>query len=159
MKAQPVLILKPNGDVAVPMDATDLLPIAKDASLAAILAAQALQVQTGDLAPLAKDASLAAILAAIDLQPKTATKAVQVTISLAGALVNAPVALGGLQNVYTITVRDLTGATIPTLRINGIAESPLALAKGEERSGLDATSLHISTVAGGGSLVLELLGR
>lgn len=143
MRAQPVLILKPNGDVAVPMDAADLAPL----------------VHTADLATLATDASLALILAALALQPKTATKAVQLTISLAAALVDAPVALGGLLNVFTVTVKDLTGATIPTLKINGIAESPLTLTKGEVRTGLNATMLHVSTAAGGGSLVLELLGR
>jgi hypothetical protein len=125
------------------MDATDLAPL----------------VHTADLATLATDASLALILASLALQPKTATKAVQVTISLAAALVDAPVDLGGLLNVFTVTVKDLTGATIPTLKINGIAESPLTLAKGEVRTGLNATTLHVSTAAGGGSLVLELLGR
>ena len=59
MRAQPVLILKPNGDVAIPLDPTDLIPIAKNASLLSILAAQALQPQAADLLPLAKEATLA----------------------------------------------------------------------------------------------------
>lgn len=156
MRAQPVLILKPNGDVAVPLDATDLVPI---------LAAQALQVKTTDLAPLATDASLTLIdakltqlLAALALQPKTATRAIQLTISLAAALLDFQLDLGGLTTIYEIAVRDLTGAVVPTLKINGFG-NPLALAKGEVRTGLNVTALHISTAAGGGSLVLELLGR
>lgn len=165
MRAQPVLILKPNGDVAVPVDPTDLAPIAKDTSLQAIIAAQANQVKTADLAPLAKDASLTLIdakltqiLAALAPLPKTATRATQVPVSLAAPLVDLPVDFGGLTTISEITVRDLTGPAIANLKINGFGNS-LALAKGEVRTGLNVTTLHVSTGGGGGSLVLELLGR
>ncbi len=87
------------------------------------------------------------------------TKVTRVTVNLGAALNNSAVALGTLTHVRTVTVADLTGAVVPTLKINGTGEFPLPLTKGEIRSGLDATSLHVSCAAGGGQLVLELAGR
>lgn len=48
MKAQPVLILKPNGDVAVPIEASDLGLLAKDASMALLAKDTSLQTLDAD---------------------------------------------------------------------------------------------------------------
>lgn len=101
----------------------------------------------------------ASILAALQALPKSSTKARQVTVDLAPVLADAPVAFGTLAKVHAVTVVDLTGAATPSLKINGTAEAALPLAKGQTRSGLLATTLHLSSPGGGGSLVLELHGE
>jgi hypothetical protein len=112
-----------------------------------------------DLEPLATEAALQALLTAVQALPRVTTKVHRVTISLANALANSAVALGTLTHVHAVTVADLTGAVVPTLKVNGIGETAVPLAKGEVRDGLDATTLHINCGAGGGTLVLELHGR
>lgn len=102
---------------------------------------------------------LQAVLTAIELQPRPNTKAREVVINLAAGLVDSPVALGTLTTVQAITVKDLTGAQVPTLKLGGAGESPLSLAKGDVRDGLSVTGLLINCAAGGGSLTLELHGR
>jgi len=99
------------------------------------------------------------ILDALAFLPRTSTRAVQVVVSLAAAMADAPVNLGGLTVVQSFTVKDLSGAVIPTIKLNGLVESPLSLAKGEVRSDLQITSLFLNCAAGGGSLTLELHGR
>lgn len=112
-----------------------------------------------DLAPLATEAALQAILTAVQALPRPSTKLHRVTISLANALVDSAVALGTLTRVHSVTVADLTGAVVPTLKVNGTAEVGVPLAKGEVRDQLEAQTLHVNCAAGGGNLVLELHGR
>lgn len=142
-KLTPVLIHGLDGQPRTPVIKADLAPIATEAT-----------AQT-----LGKDASLQALLVAVQALPRVSTKIHRVTISLAGALVDSIVALGTLTHVHAVTVADLTGAVIPTLKVNGVGETAVPLAKGEVRDQLDATTLHINCAAGGGSLVLELHGR
>lgn len=101
----------------------------------------------------------ASILAVLQALPKASTKARQVTVDLAPVLADAPVAFGTLAKVHAVTVVDLTGTVTPSLKINGTAEAALPLAKGQTRSGLMASTLHLSGPGGVGSLVLELHGE
>ena len=111
----------------------------------------------------AQHAELKALLAAqhgeLLAASQACTKVTRVTVNLAAALNDSAIALGTLTHVRTVTVADLTGAVVPTLKVNGTGEFPLPLVKGDVRTGLDATSLHVSCAAGGGQLVLELAGR
>lgn len=143
MKLTPVLILGVDGQPVTPASAADMELLAKDATLQG----------------LATEATAQALLTAIQALPRPSSKIHRVTVSLAGALNNQAVGLGTLTRVHAVTVADLTGAVIPTLRFNGIGEATIPLAKGEVRDGLDVSTLHVSCAAGGGSLVLELHGR
>lgn len=143
MQLTPVLILGLDGEPITPASAADMALLAKDATLQG----------------LATEATAQALLTAIQALPRPSSKVHRVTVSLAGALNNQAVGLGTLTRVHAVTVADLTGAVIPTLRFNGIGEATIPLAKGEVRDGLDVATLHVSCAAGGGSLVLELHGR
>lgn len=144
MKPTPVLILTPSGDVATPAQASDFLPLVKDASLA----------------PLAKDATLAALQAALlAVLPGPNTKITTVTVSLAAAVVDQAVSLGTLAHVETVVVKTLTGATA-TLKFGPTTEAPIPLAQGEARSNLSVTALFLNSPGGaGGTVTLELQGR
>ena len=95
----------------------------------------------------------------LDVLPRVATRIHRETISLADALADSAVGLGTLTHVHAVTVVDLTGTKVPTLKFNGTDEAAIPLAKGEVRDQLDMTALYVSCEAGGGSLVLELHGR
>lgn len=100
-----------------------------------------------------------AILDALNLQQRPSTKAREVVVNLAAGLADAAVALGTLTTVQAITVRDLTGNQVPTLKLGGAGESPLTLAKGDVFDGLSVSQLLIGCAAGGGTMTLVLFGR
>ncbi len=143
MKLTPVLVLGVDAQPVTPVQPADLVPQAKEATLQTV----------------AKEATAQALLAAIQALPRPSSKIHRVTVSLAGALNNQVVALGTLTRVHAVTVADLTGTVVPTLKFNGTGEVAIPLAKGEVRDGLDVSTLHVSCASGGGSLVLELHGR
>jgi hypothetical protein len=126
------------------------VPLAKDATLQAVLAG---------LGALAHEATVQALLAALQALPKSATKAHRVTLDLSAAQVDVPVPLGKLTEVSALTVVDLTGGVVPTLKLNGLDQDAIPLVKGETRGGLSLTTLHLNCAAGGGQVVLELRGR
>lgn len=150
MKLTPVLILGLDGQPITPASAADLVLLAREATAQAHLTA---------LQSLARESTAQALLTAIQALPRPSIKIHRVTVSLAGALNNQAVGLGTLTRVHAVTVVDLAGAVVPTLKFNGIGEATIPLAKGEVRDGLDVSTLHVSCAAGGGSLVLELHGR
>ncbi|HJV39993.1 MAG TPA: hypothetical protein VJ549_00540 [Geothrix sp.] len=118
---------------------------------------------TADMQPtinaigLLPQASLVQVI--LDAMPKASTKGRQVVVDLTAGLADVAVALGTLTTVQSITVRDLTGAQVPTLKLGAAAESPITLAKGDVIDGLSVTQLLLNCPAGGGSLTLVLLGR
>ncbi len=143
MKLTPVLVLGMDAQPVTPVQPGDLAPLAKDATLQAVV----------------KETTAQALLSAIEALPRPSTRVHRVTVSLATALNNQAVGLGTLTRVHGVVVVDLTGSVVPTLKFNGTGEAAIPLAKGEARSGLDVSTLHVSCAAGGGSLVLELAGR
>lgn len=161
MELTPTLIYGLNGEPLTPVIKADLEPLAKEATLQTVAKEATLQAvaKEATLQTIGKDATLQAIVTALQALPKSSTKIHRVTIGLAAALNDAVVGLGTLTHVQAITVADLTGAVIPTLKMNGIAEIAFPLAKGEMRDNLDATTLHVTCAAGGGNIVLELHGR
>jgi hypothetical protein len=82
-----------------------------------------------------------------------------ITISLVGANVDEPVA-PAFQLVKSYTVKDLTGAVVPTLKHGGVGAPEIPLAAGEVRANLAIEGgLYLNNAAGGGSLTLEIHGR
>jgi hypothetical protein len=133
-----VLALTPSGDVAIPLQATDLLPISKDATLTAM--------QT-------------ALVAAIGALPQPNTKVTQVTVALGAAVVDQPVNLGTLTHVETVVVKNLANTTA-TLKFGAVGEAAVPLVTGESRSGLNMAALYLNSPgAAGGTITLELQGR
>jgi hypothetical protein len=99
------------------------------------------------------------VAADLDPLPHVSTKIHRVTIILADALVDSWVDMGTLTHVYAVTVVDLTGSVVPTMKFNDATATDIPLARGEVRDQLDMTALYVSCAAGGGNLVLELHGR
>ena len=163
MSTQATLVLGLDGVPTQPLQPQDLTFLEQEAGAEARHTAllDALGALKTDAA--GRHTELKALLAAqhgeLLAASQACTKVTRVTVNLAAALNDSPVGLGTLTHVRTVTVADLTGAVVPTLKINGTGEFPLPLTKGEIRTGLDATSLHVSCAAGGGQLVLELAGR
>lgn len=137
-KPQPVLPLLPSGEVAVPLLASDLQPMAKDATLTALQAA---------------------LVAAIGALPQPNTKVTQVTVPLSAAVVNQLVPLGTLTIVETVVVKNLANTTA-TLKFGALGEAAVPLVTGETRSGLNVAALYLNSPgAAGGTITLELRGR
>lgn len=163
MSTQATLVLGLDGVPTQPLQPQDLTFLEQEAGAEArhtalLEALGSLKTSSG-----AQHAELKALLAAqhgeLLAASQACTKVTRVTVNLAAALNDSAIALGTLTHVRTVTVADLTGAVVPTLKVNGTGEFPLPLVKGDVRTGLDATSLHVSCAAGGGQLVLELAGR
>lgn len=137
-KPQPVLPLLPSGEVAVPLLASDLQPMAKDATLTALQAA---------------------LVAAIGTPLHPNTKITTQTISLAAAVVDKLVPLGTLTTVETVVVKTLAGATA-SLKFGATTEAAIPLAQGETRDGMAVAALYLNSPgAAGGTITLELQGR
>ena len=130
----PVLILDPAGDIATP-------------------------AQASDLAPLAQDATLAAILAALGTPLHPNTKITTVTVSLAAAVVDQLVTLGTLTTVETVVVKALSGASA-SLKFGATTEAAIPLVQGEVRNNLAVAALYLESPGGtGGTITLEMQGR
>lgn len=160
MKATPVLILKPNGDVAIPMDATDLVPLVHSVDLAPLVhtADLAPLVHTADLAPLATNAALVALQVLVAALPQSNTKIAQVTIPMAVALVDSLVPLGTLVAVETVVVKSIVGTA--TLKFGAVGSPAVPLVAGEVRNNLNVAALYLNSPGGaGGTITLELQGR
>lgn len=137
-KPTPVLILGPDGGVLIPAQSSDLVPVAKDATLTAL--------QT-------------ALVAAIGALPQPNTKVTQVTVALGAAVVNQLVPLGTLTHVETVVVKNLANTTA-TLKFGAVGEAAVPLVAGESRSGLNMAALYLNSPgAAGGSITLEIQGR
>lgn len=137
-KPQPVLPLLPSGEVAVPLLASDLQPMAKDATLTALQAA---------------------LVAAIGALPQPNTKVSQVTMALGAAVVDQLVPLGTLTHVESVEVKNLANTTA-TLKFGALGEAAVPLLLNESRSGLNMTALYLNSPgAAGGTITLELRGR
>lgn len=152
MKLNPILIHGLDGRPLTPVIKADLAPLAKDATVQAL-------GKEATLLLVARETTLLNLVTAVQALPRLSTKVHRVTLSLAAALNNAVVGLGTLTKVQSVNVVDLTGSVVPTMKFNGTTEAAIPLAKGEIRNGLDVTTLHVTCGAGGGSLVLELMGR
>ena len=138
MKPTLVLILDPSGNIATPAQASDLVPLAKDASLTALQSA---------------------LVAALATQPNTNTKITQTTVSLAAAVVDQLVPLGTLTTVETVVVKALSGATA-ALKFGATTEAAIPLVQGEVRNNLAVTAVYLeSPGAAGGTITLEIQGR
>ena len=138
MSVMPVVILDPAGDIATPAQASDLVPLSKDATVTALQAA---------------------LVAALATQPNTNTKITQTTVSLAAAVVDQLVPLGTLTTVETVVVKALSGATA-SLKFGATTEAAVPLVLSEVRNNLSMTALYLESPGGaGGTITLELQGR
>lgn len=130
--------MNPSGDLAIPLQASDLAPISKDATLTALQAA---------------------LVAAIGALPQPNTKITQVTVALGAAVVDQLVPLGTLTHVETVVVKALANTTA-SLKFGAVGEAAVPLVVGESRSNLNMAALYLSSPgAAGGTITLELQGR
>lgn len=91
--------------------------------------------------------------------PRGVNRAVVRTFDLSDALVNVQMA-DGFKVVFAVTVKSLSGAVVPTMKLDSASAEALPLAAGEVRDGLHCPGgLFLSCDAGGGELVVEIHGR
>ncbi len=151
-----VAVVQPDGSPVQMIQPTDLPPLAQDATL------QATNTQLGTmettLGTLALDMSAQAILSAILRQTETSTKAIQVQVSLAAAVVDQAIALPGFEKVQRVYVKALAGATA-TLKFGPAGAVPLDVAQGDDFPGLGITALTLNSPGGaGGTITLQIFG-
>lgn len=144
-----VLVIAPDGSAVLPVQPPDLAPLALDASLQTVIT---------DLGLVAKDTSAQSILSAILRQTETSTKATQVVVSLAAAVVDQAIDLSGYEKVQRVYIHALSGATA-TLKFGNSFASPLDLAQGNDYPGLGVTALTLNSPGGaGGTITIQIFG-
>lgn len=115
---------------------------------------------SGETVPPLGAADLAGLAKSTDVQalPHSVTRMIQRTLDLAGLHADAPVDLGALTEIQSITVRELTAGSL-SLRFGSLTAESVQVAKGELREGLNGAGLWYSNPAGGGTAQLEIHGR
>jgi hypothetical protein len=133
-KPIPILLLTPSGEVAIPL-------------------------QPSDMTPIAQDASLQAMIAALSEVPKAATKIHVVTMDLTAARVDVVVPTGTLGIIQSVVVKALAGTTA-SLKFGSTLDTAIPVLLAEKRDGFAVIGLYLNSPGGaGGTITLELQGR